>query len=222
MSKVIVVSPHPDDETLGCGGTLLKHKSNNDQIYWLIMTNIFESQSYDAEKVKQRQIEIEAVSNAYGFDGVFKLDYPTIKLDTFPVFQLVESVSDVFRKVKPDIVFLPNRSDVHSDHKLTFEVVISSTKTFRAPFVKKLLMYEVISETEFTASLQNNSFLPNSFCDIAEYFEKKIEIMEIYESEMGKHPFPRSKENLKALAIFRGATAGTRYAESFMLLKEIW
>lgn len=222
MSKVIVVSPHPDDETLGCGGTLLKHKANNDQIYWLIMTNIFESQNFDTKKVKERQLEIAAVSNAYGFDEVFKLDYPTIKLDTVPLFQLVESISNVFTKIKPDIVFLPNGSDVHSDHKITFDVVISSTKNFRVPFVKKLLMYEVVSETEFSVSLQKNIFTPNSFSDITEYLEKKIKIMEIYKSEMGKHPFPRSKENIKALATFRGATAGTCSAEGFMLLKEIW
>ena len=82
-------------------------------------------------------------------------------------------------------------------------------------------MMETLSETEFALSLKEDSFVPNVFVDISQVFEKKLEIMRIYESELGDHPFPRSERNLKALAIFRGATAGCEYAESFMLLKEI-
>ncbi len=220
--KIIVVSPHPDDETLGCGGTILKHKANGDNIHWLIMTNISAQEGHDEERVKARQQEIQLVTNEYGFNDVFKLDFPTTKLDMLPRNQLVESVSAVIAKVKPDIVYLPNRNDVHSDHKVAFDVVMSSIKTFRCPSIKKVLMYEVISETEFSSPLSNTVFLPNSFSDVSDYFDKKISIMKIYNSELGDHPFPRSIENLKALATFRGATSSVKYAEAFMVLKEIW
>lgn len=83
-------------------------------------------------------------------------------------------------------------------------------------------MYEIISETEFAPPFQNNAFVPNCFSDISKYLDKKISIMQIYNGEMKEHPFPRSIDNLKALAIFRGATAGVKYAEAFMVLKEIW
>ena len=82
-------------------------------------------------------------------------------------------------------------------------------------------MMETLSETEFAPNLINNSFCPNVFIDIAKYIDKKIEIMNIYQSEISKHPFPRSKKNIKALATYRGASCGSEYAESFMLLKEI-
>lgn len=222
LIKALFISPHPDDETLGCGGTILKYKAKGDKIYWLIMTNISVEEGYDEKKVKERQQELDIVADEYGFEKVFKLDFPTTKLDVIPKNQMIKAVSDAIDKVKPDIVFLPNRNDVHSDHKITFDVVISSAKTFRCPFIKKVLIYEVISETDFSPAFANNAFIPNSFSDISEYLEKKITIMKIYKSEIGKHPFPRSIDNLKALATFRGAIAGVKYAEAFMVLKEIW
>jgi LmbE family N-acetylglucosaminyl deacetylase len=83
-------------------------------------------------------------------------------------------------------------------------------------------MYETISETEFAPPLCCNAFIPNSFSDISEYIERKISIIKIYDDQLGEHPFPRSIENIKALATFRGATSGVKYAEAFMILKEIW
>ena len=80
---------------------------------------------------------------------------------------------------------------------------------------------ETLSETEFSLSTKDDSFIPNVFVDISDYMDKKIEIMKIYKGEMGMHPFPRSERNIKALATYRGATSGCEYAESFMLLKEI-
>lgn len=221
MNRVLFISPHPDDETLGCGGAILKHRANGDKIYWLIMTNISVKEGYDETKVKERQQEIDIVAKGYGFEDIFKLDFSTTKLDVIPRNQLINFVSKVIDKVEPEIIYLPNRNDVHSDHKITFDTTISSTKTFRCPFIRKVLAYEVVSETEFTTPLQNN-FIPNSFSDISEFMNKKISIMEIYKGEMNEHPFPRSADNIKALATFRGATAGVKYAEAFMVLKEVW
>lgn len=222
MSNVLIIASHPDDETLGCGGTILKHKSNGDKIYWLIITSILEGEGYSKTAVDTREAEIREVSELYKFEDVFKLDLPTTKLDTIPKGKLIESVSKVINTVKPEIVYVNNRSDVHTDHKITFDAVIGSAKIFRCPFISKIMMYEVISETEFAPAYLNNAFSPNSFSDISNYLDKKISIMSIYKGEMKKHPFPRSVENLRALATFRGATAGVKYAEAFMVLKEIW
>ncbi len=222
MSKVMVIAPHPDDETLGCGGTLIKHKAAGDEIHWLIMTNITVDEGFDKEKVEARQQEIDTVVEEYGFENVFKLDLATSMLDVIPRKQIIGALNDVISKVMPDVIYIPNRNDVHSDHKVTFDAVISSTKSFRCQTIKRILMYEVISETEFSPALLSNAFVPNSFSDISGYLDKKIAIVEIYKNEMGNHPFPRSRENLKALATFRGATAGVKYAEAFMIMKEIW
>jgi LmbE family N-acetylglucosaminyl deacetylase len=98
---------------------------------------------------------------------------------------------------------------------------MACTKSFRYPFIKKVLMYECISETEFAPAFPEKAFVPNYFVDITEFFNKKIEIMKVFESEIAEHPFPRSLRNIEALATFRGATAGCEYAEAFQVVKII-
>ncbi len=219
--KVLVISPHPDDETLGCGGTILKHKDEGDEIYWLIITNVDVKDGWDNRIVEKRQKEIETVAEMYGFEKTFKLDYPTTKLDTIPIQEIIKSVSEVILEIKPEIIYLPNRSDVHTDHQITFKIAYSCTKNFRYPSIKKILMYETLSETEFAPALPESSFIPNLFVDITNYFEKKLEIFKIYDSEVMEEPFPRSLETIKALARFIGSQIGVEYAEEFMLLREI-
>jgi LmbE family N-acetylglucosaminyl deacetylase len=221
MNKILVIAVHPDDETLGCGGTLLKHKANGDEIHWLIVTDIKESEGYDISAIKQRNKEIKKVENLYGFTSVNKLDLSTTKVDTYSMSVLVSKISSVIDRIKPDTIYLPFKGDVHSDHKYIFDAAYSCTKIFRYPFIKKIYMMETLSETEFSLSTKEDSFVPNVFIDISKYMNKKIEIMNIYESEIGKHPFPRCEKNMRALATYRGATSGCDYAESFVLLKEI-
>ncbi len=220
--KILVISPHPDDETLGCGGTILKHKDMGDKIYWLIITNIVVKNGWDKAIVEKRQKEIESVAEMYDFEKTFKLDYPTAKLDIIPIQEIIESISGVILEIKPEIIYLPNRSDVHTDHQITFKTAYSCTKNFRYPFIKKILMYETLSETEFAPALPENTFIPNVFVDITKYFEKKLEIFKIYKSELMAEPFPRSLEVIEAFDKCRGSRIGKKYAEAFVLLKEIF
>ena len=217
MNKVLVVAVHPDDETLGCGGTVLKHKAEGDKIYWLICTNLPINHSY----YKKREEEIQKVASLYNFDGVYNLEFETMKIDEYSMNLLINKISQIFNIVKPNIMYLPFKNDIHSDHRKIFEAAYSCTKSFRYPFIKKIYMMETLSETEFAPSTKEDSFIPNVFVDITEFFDKKLEIMKIYKSELGNHPFPRSIENIKALATLRGAMAGCKYSEAFMLLKEI-
>ena len=221
MSKVVAVAVHPDDETLGCGGTLLKHKANGDDIHWLIVTSIKEKYGFDARMVENRRQEISTVSSLYDFNGVHNLDFPTMQLDGIPFSRLVERISGVFKKIEPDIVYLPFKGDVHTDHQIAFQAAYSCTKSFRYPSIKKIVMMEILSETEFAPSANADGFVPNMFVDISDFIARKMEIMNVYAIEIGQHPFPRSARNINALATLRGATAGCEYAEGFVILKEI-
>lgn len=221
MKNIIVIAAHPDDEILGCGGTLLKHKANGDKIHWLITTNVFTHQGFSEDRVNSRQLEIKSVAEKIGFTSVNKLEFPTMSLTDESLIKMIPLISDVFNKIKPEIVYVLNRSDAHSDHNITFKATLACTKSFRYPFIKKVLMYECISETEFGPALAENAFIPNYYVDVSDFQEKKIELMKIYESEIGDHPFPRSIRNINALATFRGASVGVEYAEAFQLLKWI-
>ena len=221
MNKVLVVAIHPDDETLGCGGTLLKHKRSGDEIHWLIATEVTVEDGFKEIVVEKREQEIQKVNELYGFDSINRLGLPTMKIDQYNTSYLVNEISKVFNNIEPNIIYLPFKSDVHSDHRCFFNAAFSCTKSFRYPFIKKVYMMETLSETEFSPSTKEDSFIPNTFINISEYIDKKIEIMRIFQSEIGDHPFPRSEKNIKAIATYRGASSNCNYAESFMLLKEI-
>jgi N-acetylglucosamine malate deacetylase 1 len=218
MKKVIIVTPHPDDETLGCGGTILRHKKEGDQVCWLIVTKM--GDEFELSRRTKRNEEIERVKEMYGFDEVFQLNFDAGTLDFIPLGNIINEISQCFNRFQPNIVYLPYRSDIHSDHKVVFDATVACTKWFRYPFVNKVLVYETLSETDFTINPDSNHFHPNVFVDIAPYLEKKIEIMKVYESELSEHPFPRSLRAIKSLAYLRGAAAGYEAAEAFMLLKE--
>lgn len=219
--RIVVVAPHPDDETLGCGGTILKHRANKDEVYWIIVTETTEADGYSHAQVDKREKEIAQVTKAYGFTKVFRLGIPTARVDQIPMKELVGKMSAIINEVKPDTIYLPFNFDVHSDHRAIFDAAYSCTKSFRFPYLRKILMMEIISETDFAPATKESGFVPNLFVDISKYMQKKLEIMKIYKTEMGKHPFPRNLNNIKALAHLRGSSAGCPYAESFMLLKQI-
>lgn len=217
--KTIVISPHPDDEVLGVGGTLLRRKAEGSKVAWLIMTTISVESGWREDKVKQRADEIKRVAELFCFDEVFALDFQTTLLDRVPMSDLVAEVSNVFRSFEPEEVFVPHPSDVHTDHRIVFNAVASCTKWFRYPSVKRVLAYETLSETDFGLGT-DQGFRPNVFVDIERFIEGKLRAMDIYASELGVFPFPRSHEAIRALATLRGAASGFKTAEAFELLRE--
>ena len=219
--KILVISPHPDDETLGCGGTLLKHKYAGDELNWLIMTKISKKTGYSVNKIKNRIKEIKSVSKKYGFKQTLNLNYETTSLDSIPISNIIKKLGLILIKVKPNILYAPFGDDVHTDHRVTLEAILSATKTFRVKYLKKIRLYETLSETDFNLNPNVNNFKPNLWIDISDFIEKKIEIMKIYKSEIGKHPFPRSEISIKSLATIRGISANCDYAEGFISIKEI-
>ncbi|HTP64918.1 MAG TPA: PIG-L deacetylase family protein [Geobacteraceae bacterium] len=218
--KVLVVAPHPDDETLGCGGTLLKHKNDGDQIFWLITTNIHTENGWPAALVEQSQREIRRVAEMYGFTGTNQLDFAAAGLDAVPYKEVIVTISDLIGEIQPSVVYIPNRSDIHTDHQVTFNAVMSCCKDFRAPFIKRILMYECLSETEFSPALHESAFVPNVIVDISEHLQAKLNILKVYASEILALPFPRSIETVTSLARYRGSRIGKEYAEAFCLLFE--
>ena len=217
--KTIVISPHPADEVLGVGGTLLRRKAEGAKVAWLIVTGISVQSGWSEEKVKQRDDEIKRVNELFGFDEVFALNFPTTQLDRIPMSDLVAGVSDVFKSFEPEEVLVPHPSDVHTDHRVVFNAVASCTKWFRYPSVKRVLAYETLSETDFSMGT-DQAFRPNVFVNIEPFLGDKLRAMDIYATELGVFPFPRSHEAIRALATLRGAASGFEAAEAFELLRE--
>lgn len=220
-NKVIIFAVHPDDETLGAGGSLLKHTDNDDEVHWVILTQMFKENGFSPEAIDKRQKEIHAVSAAYKFSSLTILPFATTKLDQYPTGDLVKEISNVVLKIQPEIIYIPFKNDVHTDHKISYQALASLTKTFRYPFIRKILSMEVLSETNFGLHDSREAFFPNYYVDITKYFNKKIEILKIYSSELGEHPFPRSLKSVEALSVLRGSEVNTNYAEAFQLIKAV-
>jgi LmbE family N-acetylglucosaminyl deacetylase len=217
--RVLVVAPHPDDEMLGCGGTLMRMHQEGAELAWLIVTGISEGNGWTAERVRKRDVEMAQVEKLVGFSEVFNLRLPTAQLDTLPMDDLIKKFSAVFKSFNPNHVFVPSPADAHTDHRVVYDATAACTKWFRNPSVKRVLAYETISETGFGLGAER-SFQPNYFVDISDFLDRKMEIITIYESELDDFPFPRSIAAIRALAAVRGAAAGFKAAEAFQLLRE--
>tara|TARA_B100001063_G_C16776624_1_gene566026 strand:+ start:404 stop:1069 length:666 start_codon:yes stop_codon:yes gene_type:complete len=218
--KTLIVAPHPDDELLGVGGTLLRRVSEGCTVGWLLMTAITEERGWSTQRIDRRAREIELVRQGLQIapHNFYELNFPTAELDKFPMSVLVGEISKVFESFEPEEVLLPHPGDIHSDHRVAFDSACACTKWFRYPSVKRVLTYETLSETDF--SLDKNYFTPNLLIDITDYLEKKLQLLSIYKSELGEHPFPRSLKSVEAQAILRGVQRGTKAAEAFQILRQ--
>ena len=219
--SILCVAPHPDDETLGCGGILQLLKKRKKKIHWLICTTINGSKNFTHSKILERQKQINKVSKLFKFDSVFQSDFVTSTLDSIPLEKQVDFYSNIIDKTKADTILVPYKNDVHSDHRIVYDCIISASKSFRKNQVKTILSYETLSETNFILQKQE-SFNPNLFVDIDKFLNKKINIFKEYKSEIGELPFPRSEKAIQALAILRGTQANVKAAEAFMILKHIY
>lgn len=220
--KVLVVSVHPDDETLGCAGSILKHRAAGDEVSWLIVTAPFEPK-WKLSEIECKAREVDAVAAALDVSRVIRLGFGSTTLDTVPQSDLMAAIRGAVEKTSPETVYLINRSDIHSDHGAVFEAVMAVLKAFHSrSTVRRILCYETLSSTDAAPALLERAFVPNTFSNITPYIEKKLSTMQLYESEHQPYPQPRSVETIRALGRVRGATIGVEYAEAFMLLREIF
>lgn len=219
--RALIVAPHADDETLGCGGTILKLIDQGYKVDWLLVTGMSINAGFTDAQIEIRDREIALASQKYGFDGVHQLGLPPAQLETLAKGDIIAPISQVISSIKPEIVFTAYRNDAHSDHEIVFDSVMSATKSFRYPFVKKVLAYETMSETDYGLKPEDGGFKPNVFVDVSPYLKQKLEILSIFESEVQDFPFPRSLKALQSLAYVRGAQSNSEAAEAFLLIKEI-
>ncbi len=220
--RVLAISVHPDDETLGCGGTLLKHGAQGDELHWLIVTQGFEP-NWSAEILATKAAEVEQVAAAYNMASYTKLGLPTTKLDHLPQSQLIDALRTPIAKIQPEVIYLIHAGDVHTDHLATYTATLSVVKSFymRQLGVRRVLSYETLSSTEAAPPQHFRAFVPTTYNDITPYLGRKQAIMSLYASEAQPEFAPRGNSAIEGLARYRGATINVQYAEAFMLIREV-
>ncbi len=215
--RILVIAPHPDDEVLGCGGTIARRVKEGHEIHLCVVTKAYLPE-WSRESIKERKEEVYRVAESLGIRKVFFLDYPTAKLDTVPQKELNSAIKKVVNEVEPDEVYLPHKGDLNRDHRSVFESALVAMRPMQSS-VKKILAYETLSETEWGRHL--DTFVPLVFVDITDTIDKKLEVMKLYKQEIRQLPHPRSLEIVKALARKRGSESGVHFAEAFSPVREI-
>lgn len=174
---------------------------------------------YSELEIKNRKQQIQEVQKLYNVDDFINLKLKPAHLEEYDEGEMIGNISKIYKEIVPELLILPFYGDAHSDHKYVFDWCYSAAKIFRQPSIKKIVMMEIESETNFARPNQN--FIPNCWIDISDFMDKKLKALSVYNSEFGNHPFPRSEQAVRARAVLRGVEAGCEYAEAFRILREI-
>ncbi len=224
--NILVVAAHPDDEVLGCGGTIAKHSSAGHSVTILILGEGITSRFSDPQQADKKSIDaLHANANAVGkFLGakeVILAKFSDNRFDTVPLLDIVKVVEEQIERVRPTIVYTQHGGDLNIDHVCTFRAVLTATRPMEGAPVKKVLAYRVGSSSEWAFEQFAPVFHAQIFEDISQTIEKKVQAMQMYESEARAFPHPRSAEALRATATYWGSVSGLRAAEPFSLVREL-
>lgn len=220
--KVLVISPHPDDEVLGVGGTMHRLAGEGHEVTVAIVTKGWEPLFPQAQVAQVRE-EAQAANAALGVKTVRFMDLPVTKLHAMPKHELNAAFDQLITQEKPEWVFLPFPGDRHEDHRQVFDASLVALRPVASrSFVKRILCYETVSETHWSVSHVEPAFEPQLWFDISDHLDAKLAAMATYASQIRPLPDARSLEAITALATWRGSIVAMRAAEVFVLVRECW
>jgi LmbE family N-acetylglucosaminyl deacetylase len=218
--KVLVIAPHPDDEIIGVGGTIAKRTLAGYEVYVCIVTKgclpLFEENF-----IEQGRSECRQADKLLDVKETIFLDFPAVMLETVPRYELNGKISEVIRRIQPEEVYIPHRGDMQLDHQMVVDAAMVGLRPKYKHVVKRIYAYETLSETGWNIPNAVNEFIPTVYEDISDTMGKKLEAINIFQSQLSKFPNARSIEAIDALAKFRGATINVNAAEAFSLIREI-
>jgi len=225
--KVLVVAAHPDDEVLGCGGTMAWHVQAGDQVHVLILAEGMTARSRQrdrdiyAQELSTLAQQAHTANKLLGVTSVTLHDFPDNRMDSIDLLDIVKVIEQKINDIKPDIIYTHHAGDVNIDHRRVHDAVIAASRPMPGVCVTHVLFFEVASSTEWQTPYSAPVFTPNWFVNISSTLSIKLKALEIYASEMRDFPHPRSYQALEHLAYWRGATVGVNAAEAFFLGRAI-
>ncbi len=225
MKNVLVIAAHPDDEILGQAGTIRRLADGGVCCRAVIVAEGLTSRTdkrsdVDFSELKELQADARASADKVGYQSIEFCKLPDNRLDGLELLDVIKVVSEYIEKYKPDTIFTHHHGDLNIDHRVVCEAVLTACRPVKEYTVKSIYAFETPSSTEWNYTYED-SFRPNVYFNVSETINAKIEGMACYRSESAVSPHPRSPEALIALAGYRGSNVGVKYAEAFMLLREI-
>ena len=225
--KILIIVAHPDDEVLGCGGSIAKWSKYGHEVHVLIMAEGITSREKKRERVAhQKELSLlgqssQKASKIIGVESLKLLEYPDNRMDSVDLLDIVKSIEEHIEKVKPGVVVTHHSGDLNIDHRIVHQAVLTACRPDPENIVRRILSFEVPSATEWQSPTSLSPFVPNWFEDISDELELKIKALEAYHSEMREWPHSRSIKGVKYLSRWRGSSMGYEAGEAFMLLREL-
>lgn len=224
--KILVVAAHPDDEVLGCGGTIARLAKEGHEVNISILGEGITSRYDQREKADFSLVELlqkrsHQAAGIMGAHKVFTHNLPDNRFDTIPLLEVVKLVEGLMEGLAPEVIYTHFEGDLNIDHRIVNRAVLTATRPLQGQSVREIYAFEVPSSTEWAFHRLSPSFTPNVFLDISETLATKIEALLLYESEVHPFPHPRSVEALKTNARRWGAVVGCEAAEAFELVRAI-
>lgn len=219
MKKILVVCAHPDDETLGLGGTLVLHKNKKDKIFVLFLSEGESARGKSNKKIVVRKNHAKKACAILGVQKIKFLDYPDQKLDSIPLVELTKKIENVISEWKPDIVYTHYWGDINQDHRQTFEATSIAVRPLPKSSIVEFICFETPSSTEW--GMKSDVFNPNYFVNIESTLKKKLQALKEYKNEIRVKPHPRSIESTKNRATYWGNSVGLNFVEAFIIVNKI-
>jgi len=222
--RVLVVAAHPDDEALGCGGTMARHAADGDEVYVVFLTDGVAARGSDLPEsgsAKVRHSAAEQATRILGASGLTHFDFPDNRLDCVALLDVAQAIEGLAREFQPTVVYTHHAGDLNVDHRICHQAVLTAFRTFPGQTVRAIFGFEVCSSTEWAFGSFHPEFTPNRYVDISSTLEKKMASLDAYAMEMRPFPNVRSAKAVHALATWRGACVGLSAAEAFYVIREI-
>jgi len=216
----MVVAAHPDDEILGCGGTIARHIANGDFVHVIFLTNGVGARGEADTEAGERQSAAWQALQTLGVQNASFNDFPDNQLDDVPLINVVRVIEQAAGSILPTTVYTHHSNDLNIDHRVCHNATKTAFRPIPGQSVKAVYAFEVLSSTEWAFGT-GKSFTPSLFVDIGDYLTLKRQALTAYAKEMRVFPHARSFESVDALARCRGATVGVEAAEAFEVIREV-
>lgn len=219
--KILVVAAHPDDEVLGCGGTMARYVAEGDEVHVVFMADgVSARNSVEHASISKRNVAAEKACNILGVTSTSYLNLPDNKMDSLPLLEVVQKLEEVINKIRPSILYTHHAGDLNVDHRITHQACLTACRPLPMACVRQIFSYEVLSSTAWQTP-DHLPFLPNKFVDVSAYMGIKILALQEYADEMRPEPHARSIEGVRNLASYRGFSVGIASAEAFTVIRDV-
>jgi len=225
MKTILVIAAHPDDEALGCGGTIARLTSEGNYVYTLILGEGLTSRDTSRdrnkreEEIRELKKQAEEANKILGVKKVYTFDFPDNRFDTVPLLDIVKTIEKIKEDIKPDIVFTHHYGDLNIDHQITFKAAMTAFRPTKDESVNEIYSFEIPSSTEWNGPYSLTHFMPDYFVDVSKRLKVKINALKEYETEISDFPHPRSLKAVELNAKQWGVKMGFEAAEAFKTIR---